>query len=147
MLLASAQEWPAGARWALEPKWDGYRLIARVADGRARCWTRHRTDVTGRVGALAHELVELLPDHSVVDGELVALACGPGGEPGQDTWSRWTRTTIRRPVAGPVAITTSAASGCWALGMTSSWRRYPARAAFPPCLRATGPDSAVCLTR
>ena len=89
MLLASAREWPAGADWALEPKWDGYRLIAHVAGGRARCWTRHGTDVTARVGALAHELVELLPDQSVVDGELVALACGPDGEPGQDFNRLW----------------------------------------------------------
>jgi ATP-dependent DNA ligase len=40
MLLASSREWLAGAGWALEPKWDGYRLIAHIAGGRARCWTR-----------------------------------------------------------------------------------------------------------
>jgi ATP-dependent DNA ligase len=55
-----------------------------VEGGRGRCWTRHGTELTSRVGALADELVELLPDRSVIDGELVALARGPGGEPGQD---------------------------------------------------------------
>ena len=59
------------------------------ADGRARCWTRHGTDLTSRVGALADELVELLPDRSVIDGELVALAPGPQGKPGQDFNRLW----------------------------------------------------------
>ena len=62
MLLTRAGEWPAGGDWALEPKWDGYRLVASVEDGRARCWTRHGTELTSRVGALADELVELLPN-------------------------------------------------------------------------------------
>lgn len=84
MLLTTAREWPAGGDWILEPKWDGYRFVAHVENGRARCWTRHGTEVTARVNVVARELVELLPDHSIVDGELVALATGARGEPGQD---------------------------------------------------------------
>lgn len=89
MLLTSARAWPDGGDWVLEPKWDGYRFVADIRDGRARCWTRHGTDVTARVGAVARELVELLPDHSVVDGELIALAPGPHGQPGQDFNRLW----------------------------------------------------------
>jgi bifunctional non-homologous end joining protein LigD len=89
MLLTSARAWPRGGDWALEPKRDGYRFVAHIAGGRARCWTRHGTDLTSRVGALANELVELLPDGSVIDGELVALAPGPQGEPGQDFNRLW----------------------------------------------------------
>ena len=89
MLLTTAQEWPAGGDWVLEPKWDGYRFVAHVENGSARCWTRHGTEVTARVGVVARELVELLPDHSIVDGELVALASGPAGEPGQDFNRLW----------------------------------------------------------
>jgi bifunctional non-homologous end joining protein LigD len=89
MLLASAREWPAGGEWALEPKWDGYRFVAHIAGGRARCWTRHGTDITSRVRVVADELVELLPDRSVVDGELVALAPGPSGDVGQDFNRLW----------------------------------------------------------
>ena len=89
MLLSTAREWPLGGDWALEPKWDGYRFVAHVNGGRARCWTRHGTDLTSRVGALADELVELLPDQSVVDGELVALGRGTGGEVGQDFNRLW----------------------------------------------------------
>ena len=89
MLLTTAREWPVGGDWILEPKWDGYRFVAEVENGCARCWTRHGTEVTARVGVVARELVELLPDHSVVDGELVALATGPRGEPGQDFNRLW----------------------------------------------------------
>ena len=89
MLLTTAREWPAGDEWVLEPKWDGYRFVAQVENGCARCWTRHGTEVTARVGAVARELAELLPDRSIVDGELVALATGPGGEPGQDFNRLW----------------------------------------------------------
>ncbi len=93
MLLTTATQWPAGGDWALEPKWDGYRLVAHIDAGRARCFTRHATDLTGRVGALASELVERLPDRSIVDGELVVLAAGPDGETGQDI-ARLSRTVF-----------------------------------------------------
>jgi ATP-dependent DNA ligase len=91
MLLTRAGEWPVGGDWALEPKWDGYRLIASVEGGRGRCWTRHGTELTSRLGGLVDELAELLPDRSVIDGELVALARGRDGEPGQD-FDRLSRT-------------------------------------------------------
>jgi bifunctional non-homologous end joining protein LigD len=41
------------------------------------------------------DLVELLPDRSVIDAELVALARGRGGEPGQD-FNRLSRTIFGR---------------------------------------------------
>lgn len=39
MLLTTARERPLGGDWILEPKWDGYRFVAHVEDGCARCWT------------------------------------------------------------------------------------------------------------
>jgi hypothetical protein len=51
------------------------------------------------------ELVELLPDRSVIDGELVALARGRGGEPGQD-FNRLLRTIFAAPTT---------ASASWSL--------------------------------
>ena len=96
MLLTSARAWPEGGDWVLEPKWDGYRFVAEIRDGRARCWTRHGTEVTQRVGEVARELVELLPDQSVVDGELVALAPDLHGHPGQDFNRLWGAVFGRR---------------------------------------------------
>ena len=95
MLLATARHWPAGGDWALEPKWDGFRLVAHVEGGTARCWTRHGTELTSRIGGLACELVELLPDRSIIDGELVALAPDSHGVPGQD-FDRLSRTIFGR---------------------------------------------------
>ena len=89
MLLTNARDWPQGGDWVLEPKWDGYRFVAEIRDGRACCWTRHGTNVTARVRGVARELVELLPDQSVVDGELVALAPDRDGHPGQDFDRLW----------------------------------------------------------
>lgn len=79
----------------LEPKWDGYRFVAQVEGGSARCWTRHGTELTSRVGDLARELVALLPDGSIIGGQLVALASDPGGLPGQD-FDRLSRTIFGR---------------------------------------------------
>lgn len=85
MLLATARGWPAGDGWALEPKWDGYRMLAAVDGGRARCWTRHGTQLTSAVGDdVLVKLGELLPDASLVDGELVALASATDAHVGQD---------------------------------------------------------------
>ena len=79
MLLATARDWPDPEAGTLEPKWDGYRMVAAVVGGQARCWSRHGTDLTGRVGGVLGELRELLPDGTLVDGELVALASAAGG--------------------------------------------------------------------
>ncbi|MDP8908329.1 MAG: ATP-dependent DNA ligase, partial [Chloroflexota bacterium] len=62
MLLATARDWPSSDGWALEPKWDGYRMLAAVDDGSLRCWSRHSTDLTCAVGDVLGELAELLPD-------------------------------------------------------------------------------------
>lgn len=83
MLLTTARTWPVGDGWVLEPKWDGYRMVAAVKGGVARCWTRHGTELTAGVGEILEDLATL-PDDSIVDGELVALVAGEDGRPGQD---------------------------------------------------------------
>jgi bifunctional non-homologous end joining protein LigD len=58
---------------ANEIKWDGYRMIGFVADGRLRLQTRNLLDATAEFPEVA-ELGPLLADHRVViDGELVGL--------------------------------------------------------------------------
>ncbi len=84
MLLSTVREWPDREGWALEPKWDGYRMLAMVDGGRARCWSRHGTELTGGVGDVIADLRELLPEATLVDGELVALARAGDGQVGQD---------------------------------------------------------------
>lgn len=65
---------PAGDNWLHEAKWDGYRLIAQVRDGKARLWSRNELEWTARVPEIAAAVEALdLPD-AVLDGELVAGA-------------------------------------------------------------------------
>ena len=56
-----------------ELKWDGYRAIAFVADGRLKVHSRSLKDLTGNVPEL-EELPDLLRhDNTVLDGELVCF--------------------------------------------------------------------------
>ncbi|MFN3671252.1 MAG: DNA ligase D [Bosea sp. (in: a-proteobacteria)] len=76
--LATLQEHPpAGSEWLHEVKFDGYRLQARIADGKAALLTRSGLDWTARFGApLAGALRELPCDSALIDGEVVALSDG-----------------------------------------------------------------------
>ena len=62
---------PAGAGWAHEVKFDGYRLQLRVLAGKARLRTRKGLDWTERFTEIA-KAGEGLPD-CLLDGEIVAL--------------------------------------------------------------------------
>ncbi|QEO14192.1 ATP-dependent DNA ligase [Agromyces intestinalis] len=61
-----------GEDWALEWKWDGIRVLARVDDGVVRLTSRSGRDETARYPELAG-LASALRADAVVDGELVAL--------------------------------------------------------------------------
>jgi bifunctional non-homologous end joining protein LigD len=60
--------------WEYEIKWDGYRILARVAGGEAELRTRKDQDYSQRFANVAKELAKALktPD-CVVDGEVCAL--------------------------------------------------------------------------
>jgi ATP-dependent DNA ligase len=115
MLLSSARAWPPGPGWVLEPKWDGFRRRAAARGGRVRCWTRHGTPLIARGGAIAQELLELLPDDSLVDGELVALGVDEQGRVGQDFARLAPAVFGRRPAGCPASSLTScgSAAGRW----------------------------------
>ncbi len=72
--LADDKEMPAGEGWEYEIKWDGYRIVARVAGGEAELRTRKDQVYTERFANVAKELAKALktPD-CVVDGEVCAL--------------------------------------------------------------------------
>jgi bifunctional non-homologous end joining protein LigD len=74
MLATLADRIPSGEGWEFEIKWDGYRIVARVAGAEAELRTRRDQDYTGRFENVAKELVKALktPD-CVVDGEVCAL--------------------------------------------------------------------------
>jgi bifunctional non-homologous end joining protein LigD len=60
------------ADWVFETKWDGFRLIARAAPGKATLYSRNGHDVTDDYPAIAEALARCKRP-VVIDGELVAL--------------------------------------------------------------------------
>ncbi|PWC03731.1 ATP-dependent DNA ligase [Agromyces badenianii] len=61
-----------GEEWALEWKWDGIRVLARVEAGGMRLLSRNGVDITARYPDLA-SLPSVVRGDAVVDGEIVAL--------------------------------------------------------------------------
>ena len=72
-LCKLAETPPTGQGWISEIKFDGYRLLAHVKDGRARLITRNGHDWTDRLPAVAAMIARVNVQSAVLDGELVAL--------------------------------------------------------------------------
>jgi bifunctional non-homologous end joining protein LigD len=58
--------------WVFETKWDGFRMIACIQDGKVTLYSRNGKIVSGRYLPVAQAL-EKLQRSAVLDGELVAL--------------------------------------------------------------------------
>jgi bifunctional non-homologous end joining protein LigD len=71
-LLTLADKIPTGPDWQFggNLKHDGWRIIARVDDGRARIWSRHGLDWTKAFSSVAAGLVGI-GRNLVLDGEAV----------------------------------------------------------------------------
>jgi bifunctional non-homologous end joining protein LigD len=67
------------AGWVFEPKYDGWRVLARRAAGRVILSSRNGVDLTKGEPAIAAALASLAGGDFVVDGELVVF--GKGGVP------------------------------------------------------------------
>lgn len=67
------------AGWVFEPKYDGWRVLARRAGGRVTLSSRNGVDLTKGEPGIAAALASLPGGDFVVDGELVVL--GKGGVP------------------------------------------------------------------
>src|SRR5690606_28677695 len=57
-----------------EVKWDGYRLVAIVVDGRVRLWSRNALEWTDKVPEIRGAIEQLGLKHAALDGELIAGA-------------------------------------------------------------------------
>ncbi len=73
-LATPAAAAPEGPEWLHEIKYDGYRLFARIEQGKVRLITRNGLDWTGKFPELAQAFARLPVETALIDGELVCLA-------------------------------------------------------------------------
>ncbi|MET3890233.1 bifunctional non-homologous end joining protein LigD [Bosea sp. OAE506] len=72
-LALLAAKAPTTSDWAMEVKWDGYRLAVHIERGKVRILTRGGHDWTTRFPTIAHDALEMGLDSAILDGEAVVL--------------------------------------------------------------------------
>ena len=86
-----------GADWLYEIKWDGYRALAFIENGRAHLLSRNQNDLTSAFSELAAELPgHLRAKQPIIDGEVVAL-----DERGRSSFSLMQQRTLAPAAGGP----------------------------------------------
>jgi bifunctional non-homologous end joining protein LigD len=92
MLATPVDEPFDGSEWLFEIKWDGYRAVAFIEDGKARLVSRNQNDLTARYPEL-HDLAQSIKAKTaILDGEVVAL-----DEEGRASFSLMQQRTGFRP--------------------------------------------------
>jgi bifunctional non-homologous end joining protein LigD len=64
---------PTGDDWVVEPKFDGYRIIARLERGKVELMSRNGQDWTERFQSIADAVAKVPVVSAVFDGEVCAL--------------------------------------------------------------------------
>ena len=75
MLLLRTEKLPEGPDWLHELKFDGYRALAIKSGGKVHLRSRNDNDFSLRYPGIVKALA-LMPDETVLDGEVVALENG-----------------------------------------------------------------------
>ncbi|MGC1450132.1 MAG: non-homologous end-joining DNA ligase [Candidatus Sulfotelmatobacter sp.] len=92
-MLAESVEKPFdGAEWLFEIKWDGYRAVAFIAEGKVRLVSRNQNDLTPRYPELKNMARFIKAKTAILDGEVVAL-----DEEGKASFSLMQQRTGFRP--------------------------------------------------
>ena len=73
MLATSINEPFDGPDWLFEIKWDGYRAVAFLENGKARLVSRNQNDLTARYPELKDLAKSVKSKTAILDGEVVAL--------------------------------------------------------------------------
>ncbi|PUA30195.1 MAG: DNA ligase D [Cellvibrio sp. 79] len=71
--LATLVSEPPEGEWLYEIKFDGYRMLARIEDGKVKLITRNGNDWTERLPLQANAIANLELHDSWLDGEIVVL--------------------------------------------------------------------------
>ena len=92
MLAESVNDPFDGDEWLFEIKWDGYRAVAFIENGKVRLVSRNQNDLTPRYPEL-HDLAKFVKaKNAILDGEVVAL-----DEDGRASFSLMQQRTGFRP--------------------------------------------------
>jgi bifunctional non-homologous end joining protein LigD len=67
---------PTGTGWIHEVKYDGYRALIAIGDGKAKVYTRNGLDWTDKFHAIADAAAKLPVGSALIDGEIVAFKQG-----------------------------------------------------------------------
>jgi len=74
LLLSEQEKPPDGPGWVHEIKFDGYRVQAHLAGGKATVYTRRGNDWTHQFQWIADSVAELPAKRAIIDGEAVVLS-------------------------------------------------------------------------
>jgi len=72
MLATPASQLPSG-NWLYEIKWDGYRALSFINNGKSGLVSRNQISLDAKFPELAGELADLPLDSAIIDGEIVVL--------------------------------------------------------------------------
>lgn len=72
-LATLVDEAPRGEEWLHELKFDGYRVLCEVKDGKVHIWTRNGKDWTDRFSPVAEAVAQLPVRAALLDGEVAVL--------------------------------------------------------------------------
>jgi bifunctional non-homologous end joining protein LigD len=90
MLATSVDEPFDGPDWLFEIKWDGYRVVAFIENGKLRLVSRNQNELTQRYPELKDLPKSVHAKTAILDGEVVAL-----DEQGRASFSLMQRTGFR----------------------------------------------------
>jgi bifunctional non-homologous end joining protein LigD len=96
MLAGDADEPPTRPGWFHEPKLDGYRVLAFVADGKVTLRTRNGLDITASFPAVAAELAQQPVQPMILDGEIVGFE---NGRPSFNAMQKRAQLSTEREIA------------------------------------------------
>lgn len=92
MLAESISEPFDNAEWLFEIKWDGYRAVAFIENGKVRLVSRNQNELTARYPELKDMAKFIKAKNAILDGEVVAL-----DEQGKASFSLMQQRTGFRP--------------------------------------------------
>lgn len=124
MLAESISEPFDNADWLFEIKWDGYRAVAFIENGKVRLVSRNQNELTARYPELKDMAKVLKAKNAILDGEVVAL-----DEQGKASFSLMQQRTGFRPGGKRAAAKADVTVLYYAFDLIyldgEDWRRVP----------------------